>query len=254
MAIEWSGLSPELLVRLDRSSGQPLRAQLEAGLRDAIRSGRLRGGERLPSSRELARELGVSRGIVQECFGQLLAEGYLTSRTGSATRVGRDRGRARAARPACGRRRAPAGAPRARPRLIADFAYGVPDLSSFPRADWGWAVREACGAVASADLGYGDPRGSARAARGAGRVPAAGARRRRRPGADDHQHRLRAGAQPGAAGAGEPRPASARWRSRIPATAAPRPTRRCARRRRWACGVCYVPVDERGPGRQRAGR
>ena len=37
----------------------------------------------------------------------------------------------------------------------------MPDLSSFPRADWGWAVREACGAVASADLGYGDPRGSA---------------------------------------------------------------------------------------------
>ena len=45
--------------------------------------------------------------------------------------------------------------------LIADFAYGLPDLSSFPRGDWGWAVREACGAVASADLGYGDPRGSA---------------------------------------------------------------------------------------------
>ena len=87
MAVDWSGLSPELLVRLDRSAGQPLRAQLEASLRDAIRSGRLRGGERLPSSRELARELGVSRGMVQECFSQLLAEGYLTSRTGSATRV-----------------------------------------------------------------------------------------------------------------------------------------------------------------------
>ena len=82
MAVDWSGLSPELLVRLDRSAGQPLRAQLEASLRDAIRSGRLRGGERLPSSRELARELGVSRGMVQECFSQLLAEGYLTSRTG----------------------------------------------------------------------------------------------------------------------------------------------------------------------------
>jgi GntR family transcriptional regulator/MocR family aminotransferase len=44
---------------------------------------------------------------------------------------------------------------------MADFAPAVPDLSSFPRADWVWAVREACGAVASADLGYGDPRGSA---------------------------------------------------------------------------------------------
>ena len=58
-----------------------VRAQLEASLREAIRDGRLRGGERLPSSRELARALGVSRGMVQECYGQLLAEGYLTSRT-----------------------------------------------------------------------------------------------------------------------------------------------------------------------------
>jgi len=68
MAIEWSGLSPELLVRLDRSARQRLRAQLEASLREAIRSGRLRAGERLPSSRELARELGVSRGMVQDCY------------------------------------------------------------------------------------------------------------------------------------------------------------------------------------------
>src|ERR1700735_2068607 len=87
MAIEWSGFGPELLLRLDRSASMPLRSQLEAGVRDAIRDGRLRGGERLPSSRELARELGVSRGLVQECYSQLLAEGYLTSRTGAATRV-----------------------------------------------------------------------------------------------------------------------------------------------------------------------
>ena len=78
---------PDLLLRLDRDGGRPLRSQLEAGLRDAIRDGRLRAGERLPSSRELARELGVSRGLVQECYGQLLAEGYLDSRVGSATRV-----------------------------------------------------------------------------------------------------------------------------------------------------------------------
>jgi GntR family transcriptional regulator / MocR family aminotransferase len=159
MAIEWSGLSPELLVRLDRSSGRPLRAQLEAAVRDAIRSGRLRGGERLPSSRELARELGVSRGIVQECFGQLLAEGYLTSRTGSSTRVADIGAWSPEATP-----RAVAAQPAGTPPsggLIADFAHGVPNLSSFPRADGVWAVREACGAVASPDLGYGDPRGSA---------------------------------------------------------------------------------------------
>src|SRR5207248_9165323 len=87
MAIQWSGLGPELLVRLDRGQGLPLRSQLESALRDAIRGGRLQPGERLPSSRELARELGVSRGLVQECYGQLLAEGYLASRAGSATRV-----------------------------------------------------------------------------------------------------------------------------------------------------------------------
>jgi GntR family transcriptional regulator/MocR family aminotransferase len=174
MAIEWSGLSPELLVRLDRSSGQPLRSQLEAGLRDAIRSGRLHGGERLPSSRELARALGVSRGIVQDCFGQLLAEGYLTSRTGSATRVAEIAEGSAASSPGAAPRPPVAGGQGSRPpsplaeaagsagpRLIADFAPAVPDLSSFPRADWVWAVREACGAVASADLGYGDPRGSA---------------------------------------------------------------------------------------------
>jgi GntR family transcriptional regulator / MocR family aminotransferase len=157
MAIQWSGLSPELLVRLDRSADQPLRAQLEGSLREAIRDGRLRGGERLPSSRELARELGVSRGMVQECYGQLLAEGYLTSRTGSATRVADIQERPAAAAP-------PAPAPgRAAPdrALIADFQTGVPDLASFPRNDWAWAVRQACGEVASADLGYGDPRGSA---------------------------------------------------------------------------------------------
>jgi GntR family transcriptional regulator / MocR family aminotransferase len=152
MAIQWSGLGPELLLRLDRGSGQPLRAQLETGLREAIRSDRLHGGERLPSSRELARELGVSRGLVQECYGQLLSEGYLTSQAGSATRV------AAGAYPAPPE---PAQRPAPPPPLIADFQIGVPDLVSFPRGDWVWATREACGSVATADLDYGDPRGSA---------------------------------------------------------------------------------------------
>jgi GntR family transcriptional regulator / MocR family aminotransferase len=183
MAIEWSGLSPELLVRLDRSGGQPLRAQLEASLREAIRGGRLRAGERLPSSRELARELGVSRGMVQDCYGQLLAEGYLTSRTGSATRVADISGKPAndqpandqpEGRPALVSPAAPLGhsgtsgvaafSPSRQPPeppLIADFRPGVPDLSSFPRSDWAWAVKQACTQATDADLGYGDPRGSA---------------------------------------------------------------------------------------------
>jgi GntR family transcriptional regulator / MocR family aminotransferase len=152
MAIQWAGLGPELLLRLDRASAQPLRSQLEAGLRDAIRTGRLADRERLPSSRELARELGVSRGLVQEVYGQLLSEGYLTSHAGSATRV------AAGAHPAPSQA-APVAA--SEPRLIADFRSGVPDLASFPRGDWAWASRQACSSAATADLNYGDPSGSA---------------------------------------------------------------------------------------------
>jgi GntR family transcriptional regulator / MocR family aminotransferase len=151
MTVQWSGLGPELLLQLDRESGQPLRSQLEAGIRGAIRSGRLGIGERLPSSRELARDLGVSRGLVQECYAQLQSEGYLASQLGSATRV------ATGVQPAP---RGPAPGTVAPPRLIADFRSGVPDLASFPRSDWVWATREACRTVATADLDYGDPRGS----------------------------------------------------------------------------------------------
>lgn len=87
MAIQWTGLSPDVLIPLNRSSGEALRTQLERGLRDAIRSGRLRADEKLPSTRELARGLGISRGMVVDCFDQLQAEGYLVARGGSATRV-----------------------------------------------------------------------------------------------------------------------------------------------------------------------
>src|SRR6201995_725300 len=164
MTVEWSGLGPELLVRLDRSAAEPLRTQLEASLREAIRGGRLRAGDRLPSSRERAHDLGVSRGLVQDCYSQLLAEGYLTSRTGSATRVadlsatgsGVGSGVGSSAVSAVS---APSRRP-AKPPLIADFTPGVPDLASFPRSDWAWAVKQACTEVAAADLGYGDPRGS----------------------------------------------------------------------------------------------
>ena len=66
---------------------QPRRAQLETGLREAIRVGRLRPDARLPSSRALAAELGVSRRLVVEAYEQLAAEGYLLARRGSGTRV-----------------------------------------------------------------------------------------------------------------------------------------------------------------------
>jgi GntR family transcriptional regulator/MocR family aminotransferase len=151
MPIEWAGLGPEVLLRLDRSAGEPLRVQLERELRDAIRSGRLGAGERLPSSRALAAELGISRGLVLECYTQLQAEGFLTSRSGSATRVAAD---------GVGPSREPPVGPAPEGRLTVDFRPGVPDLTSFPRRDWAWALREGCRIAIPPDLGYGDPRGA----------------------------------------------------------------------------------------------
>ncbi len=153
MAVQWSGLAAEVLLTLDRGGPVPLRAQLEDQVRQAIRSGRLGAGDRVPSSRALATALGLSRGLVQECYAQLQAEGYLVTRGGSATRVARSATRAEPAR------HLPPAVP---PRLVADFASGVPDLGLAPRQDWAWAVREACRAAPNTDLGYGDPAGHPR--------------------------------------------------------------------------------------------
>jgi GntR family transcriptional regulator/MocR family aminotransferase len=122
MAVEWTGLGPELLVRLDRQLPEPLGRQLQDQVRQAIRSGRLTAGERLPSSRVLAVGLGLSRGLVIECYRQLESEGYLTTRIGSATRVALDASAPPTPAP---------GVPVRRPPDV-DFRYGVPDLTSFP--------------------------------------------------------------------------------------------------------------------------
>jgi GntR family transcriptional regulator/MocR family aminotransferase len=156
MAVEWAGSGPELLITIDRNSASGLRVQLENQLRDAIRGGRLASGERLPSSRELARTLRLSRGLVQDCYGQLQAEGYLTSRAGSATRVAA----AAAPRPDASPTRS---RPATRPRhAIADFRSGVPDLGLMPREDWAWAIREVCRTSPNAVFDYGDPLGERR--------------------------------------------------------------------------------------------
>ncbi len=164
MPIEWAGLGPELLLTLDRSLPEPLGAQLERELREAIRSGRLAAGERLPSSRAMAAELGISRGLVLECYSQLQAEGFLTSRSGSATRVAAGApAPATSPRPGLEPARAlepePTG-PAPSPRLAVDFCPGVPDLTSFPRVDWARAMRDSCRDATPAELGYGDPRGT----------------------------------------------------------------------------------------------
>ncbi|MBO4269492.1 PLP-dependent aminotransferase family protein [Microbispora triticiradicis] len=152
MAVEWSGLTPDVFIRLDRQSPEALGSQLQNALRTAVREGRLQIGERLPSSRKLAVDLGVSRGLVQATYEQLEAEGYLRAFGGSATRV--------AFRPQATVVTSPEGTPAARMEI--DFAPGRPDLNSFPARDWLWACGEATRTASARDMGYGDPRGSIR--------------------------------------------------------------------------------------------
>src|ERR687896_1996455 len=141
--------TPELLLRLDRS-GPALRAQLEDQLREAIRAGLLAPNTALPSSRALARELGVSRGVVVEAYAQLAAEGYLVARQGAPTRV------SEAASPGPGA--TPAAAGDRPPRY--DFRTGRPDVSLFPRSAWLASLRRALRDAPDARLDYGDPRGA----------------------------------------------------------------------------------------------
>ncbi|MGE4425331.1 MAG: PLP-dependent aminotransferase family protein, partial [Solirubrobacteraceae bacterium] len=82
-----SAVGPELLVELDRTAGRPLRAQLEDGLRAAIRSGWVVTGGPMPSTRAMARDLGVSRRLVVDAYAQLVADGYLATRPGAGTFV-----------------------------------------------------------------------------------------------------------------------------------------------------------------------
>ncbi|GDY54409.1 hypothetical protein SVIO_050320 [Streptomyces violaceusniger] len=66
-----------------------MRGALIRALRDAVRGGRLAPGTRLPSSRSLAADLGIARNTVADAYGELVAEGWLTARQGSGTRVAR---------------------------------------------------------------------------------------------------------------------------------------------------------------------
>ena len=144
----------ELFVDLWRhDGGGPLRRRLEHEIREAVRAGRLLPGTELPSSRVLAAQLGVSRGLVVEAYSQLVAEGYLSARQGAGTVV--------AARAGAGIAKAPAPrVPAAQPALRYDFRAGVPDLSAFPRAAWLAAGARSLRALPDARLGYGDARGA----------------------------------------------------------------------------------------------
>ncbi|WP_328614273.1 PLP-dependent aminotransferase family protein [Amycolatopsis sp. NBC_00355] len=118
---------------------------LEAALREAVTSGRLPAGTKLPGTRTLAGDLGVARGTVVEAYAQLVAEGRLVSATGSGTWVADTRHPPR--RPE----------PPARP--VFDLRPGRPDLGLFPRALWAASVKRTLAAASRESLDYSDPAG-----------------------------------------------------------------------------------------------
>ncbi len=151
MTLDESSQPLDLLLAVSRSGPGTLGAQIEDQLRRAIRQGTLKAETRVPSTRDLARQLGVSRRIVVDAYAQLAAEGYLTLRQGAHPRVSPAAGAGDAPRRSGGARPAPP------PRF--DFRPGAPDVSSFPRTTWLRSLREALAVITDGDLGYGDPRG-----------------------------------------------------------------------------------------------
>ncbi len=165
---------PELLLTLDRDGPVALHRQLERGLQDAIRTGRLQPGAPLPSTRALAEELALSRGVVVEAYEQLTAEGYLESRPGGKTRVAeRTEAGTRADDPRplassgddVGREGEPPGEDVVLPsfalsRARHDFSYGRPDVSAFPRAAWLRSLRRVLNEAPAERLSYIDGRGA----------------------------------------------------------------------------------------------
>ncbi|MEU0056960.1 PLP-dependent aminotransferase family protein [Streptomyces sp. NPDC006334] len=143
------GAGVDLHLEADLAEGR--RAGLERALRDAVRDGRLAPGTRLPATRLLAAETGISRNTVKAAYDQLVAEGYLIARQGSGTRVAALPHRLAEPSGAA----AHAGAPRF------DLRPGSPDVGTFPAAVWLRSLRRAISAAPSTAYDYGDPRGRA---------------------------------------------------------------------------------------------
>ncbi|HEY0370405.1 MAG TPA: PLP-dependent aminotransferase family protein, partial [Thermoanaerobaculia bacterium] len=145
---------------------RPLHRRLFGEIREQIVGGILRGGSRLPSTRELAAQRGVSRKTAEEAYVQLEREGYVERRIGSGTyvcelplpkkRTARLEGR----RALSGRGRA-AGTSMAcvEPLVVKPFAAGLPALEHFPLATWQRLLSSHARRLDAASLGYGDPAG-----------------------------------------------------------------------------------------------
>jgi GntR family transcriptional regulator / MocR family aminotransferase len=169
-----SDVASQILLRLDPKAAASLQAQVCAGLRQAIRAGVLRAGTRLPSSRALAMDLRVSRTTAVLAYEQLVAEGVLTSRSGSGTFVAARGARVvpaspatldvpPAARPPLSRRGAAlATTPRTALKLGGaprPFRIGTPALDRMPLAAWARLMTRRLRTITLGELDYRDPAG-----------------------------------------------------------------------------------------------
>lgn len=132
--------SSSILIPVDRYRGTPLVDQVAEGIRRLIDTGGLAPGRALPSTRQLAHDLGVSRGVVVSAYEQLRHEGRLRARQGSATTVAQ--------------LHAPAPSPAPRSGWTRDLHPEVTDLSAFPRVAWSRAFGRALASLPNRDLGY----------------------------------------------------------------------------------------------------
>ncbi|MEU6305378.1 PLP-dependent aminotransferase family protein [Streptomyces chartreusis] len=147
-------IGADLHLDLSESSGPGgRRAALTRALRDAVRGGRLAPGTRLPPYRSLAADLGVARNTVADAYAELVAEGWLTARQGSGTRV------AERAEPLRRAERVPRKAPPRTRGPRHDLRQGTPDASAFPRAAWLASCRRALQQAPNEVFGPGDPAG-----------------------------------------------------------------------------------------------
>jgi len=149
-----------LELELDRDPRTGRRVAVEAAIREAIRSGRLRVGDVLPSTRALAADLGLARGTVVDAYAQLTGEGWVTSRPGAATRVSATVERASAAtRPRVAVHHRPRAQTAASQPEVIGLSPGLADLGAFPRTQWTAAVRKVMQTAPDRVLGHVDPQG-----------------------------------------------------------------------------------------------
>jgi GntR family transcriptional regulator/MocR family aminotransferase len=154
--------SSEILLAIDRATPTPLYRQIYARFRSAIEQGVLHPGDRVASARDLASELGVSRGTIETAYNLLIGEGYFSSQGQAGTVVSPSLPAHRSARRE--RRRADAHSGRealADARPPPPLQLGIPALDAFPRKLWARLTARRARAATAADMFYGDPSGHA---------------------------------------------------------------------------------------------